>query len=119
LVVDADRVLAFAVALQYLEPIGRRHTQIGKTLGRFNGFEFAARDRKDLNRKALRTLTVEYRLRHSILETSDQDRRRLPFASMVSLRDTIVKRNVSLTETIQTALVSTPPRLNPCGCRRI
>jgi hypothetical protein len=72
LVIDPDRVLPLSIADQGLEPIGGRDPQVIEPLGGVKSTKLATGNSKDLNRKPLWTLTVEYRFRNFALEAPDQ-----------------------------------------------
>lgn len=85
LLVDADAVLASAVALECLELIRRRDHQIAQIRGAVEVFQLLACALLNLVVEALHKCPSEYRLRVFVLEGPDHDR-------MLKHRDIIVKR---------------------------
>ena len=99
LVIDADRVLPFAIACQRFKPIAWRRPQVAEIARRVEIAQFAARHPDQIGRKALRSLAVEDGLGGPVSEAPDHSR-------FVSLNDTIV--NPAYQSTIQ-CLYLRPP----------
>lgn len=71
LIIDPDRMLAFAVSLERFKSVCPRDTKVVQVLRTVDHAEFPPGDFEEISRKALWVLTVEDRFRHLILETSD------------------------------------------------
>jgi hypothetical protein len=71
LLVDADAVLTFAIALECLELIAWRHRQVTNICRRIEVLELLARTLLNLSVEPLHELTAEDRFRPLILERTD------------------------------------------------
>ena len=71
LLIDADAVLAFSIALERLEMIARRHCQITNSCCRIEVLELLARPLLNLSVETFDELTAEYRFRPLVLERTD------------------------------------------------
>jgi hypothetical protein len=90
LVIDPNRILTFAAALESFEPVGGRGPQVIERFSSIKGFELAARNLENLDWKALGALTVEHGLGGLALEIPDQRAVSAASSRFVSIADTNV-----------------------------
>jgi len=73
LVVDANTVLPGAVAAQFFQPVGRRHTQICQRQGIVEHPQLSQRDLLDFRRQFARTFEPENLAGLFVMEGFDHD----------------------------------------------
>ena len=71
LIVDADAVLASAIALEGLEPVAGRNAQVGEGVGRIEDDEFPKRDALKAGGQTTRAATLKERFRVGVAEGAD------------------------------------------------